>query len=1434
MKDETRFTLLPFPQSYDGGTQLNLRLVVLPRNQNPLRPAIEPVTPGVVPFAEAQFSFAAQIISGLNNFPYDQLTHATRPLPIVVPAIAKDLFLALKENFKISDPDRGNDALETGVKATEAKPPEQLPIMKYLPLSYRQAFNFTTPRIRNAVTDDSYRCAVRDAAPVPGFKRSEDKISWGKVFAYALRQRLLAEQLGMVYDTNVEINAADFAQGGWIYVDLAAGSDYRARQQSHPWFIRRYAARIPALKENDDRQIFAPLLFPVLFKENPGDPDPDPDGNYDELFIEAAEYDDGFAKIVHARQPHSRDLLAEESDGAHPVKDIGIRLGWDDEQILIWYLRQLTADPSVKDPTKRLDAPLGVFGYAVDAREVADPSNPWNSLNAVVSKQALVVNTQNDQIPLGDFVGELPYQVYPAQLDGNKNKSFWLPMYFANWNGNSMVLPDEDAANIYHTNDDVEADPHTGVTGKAENRLNAIYNPGPVDAELKYGGLYEFRVRLRDLSGGGPEIGAEPRNKTPSNTVERRFRRYVAPNQPRIADLAANTDTVSQVDELNIRRPLLGYPAAVYTDGYADPVAKLIAASNAALAARTGHAFGIADPDVNRVQVTVEVQTLKMDNLLSVSGKENYVNLYTTNCFFPPVNNEDDFDAELNIPIVYRDCPVLHTAENDKNLTVDLGLPANIKSMAQIVVPKGRTIRLTVRAVCEDKPVNENYYGLLQNDDDVKHEKDVRFGPIIQIMTYKESENEEDLFLDVAGVPRLQGIFMQPDPPQLFDGTAVSLLLGHQVEKPPDMIERLAKQLGLESRGLTLTGQKGERVQFGCSNRIRHILSPENSSLTFASKGDLMNHWLCCISLQIDRDWTWDALEDRAFVIKRQKRFTRDEEPAETEFDEVGDIEIRHTAPFEALEDSQRNYTRLVFIDAVEPKNPRLQAKPPAPPVVPDKPRFPDTIEVSYSIETRFKAGHGVANDGNENQGCRLPITTPPAQVPKIVSAGIALSPYERNPKYSATEPRRRYLWVEFAEPVDDPNDHYFARMLAYAPDQLISNNRPELFVAPEEPPLPVEPEYIRSVRSGATNDLAGLRAMQPMEKAKDSNRHYLLPLPKNLHANADEMFGFFTYEFRVGHYKDASTPEPEDFVWCTAQGRFGRRLRVTGVQHPAPTLTCMVDRDEEKVYVSAPYAVAVFNGKNVTADPPRTQLWCLLYAQVRQADNRDNRNVLLDDKQLDWRVQIEREKEVNWFLKYNERERKTLKHLSINNWKDELDYANFKHVLKLTDIERANKDATKYGTVVWTNKEIHQLLDVYGLPGDSPLSVLVVEFLPTITSYDDHIRPAGQEEMRELLGRVRQEIFRSQSNLINLTKLSATVGLATVTGATNAASGVTATNALSDTAASGVRGVAAGQSDPASDYQQRPSPVSEALGQVRILRTSPLTEVPFICCPDC
>ena len=100
-------------------------------------------------------------------------------------------------------------------------------------------------------------------------------------------------------------------------------------------------------------------------------------------------------------------------------------------------------------------------------------------------------------------------------------------------------------------------------------------------------------------------------------------------------------------------------------------------------------------------------------------------------------------------------------------------------------------------------------------------------------------------------------------------------------------------------------------------------------------------------------------------------------------------------------------------------------------------------------------------------------------------------------------------------------------------------------------------------------------------------------------------------------------------------------------------------------------------------------------------------------------------------------------------NWNDALDHAKMSHVLKLTDTRRVNKDSTKHGTAVWSNHEVVQLLEAYGLPGDSPLSVLVVEFLPTITNFRDHVREPGQAEVRDMVIDVYREIISSRSDLI-------------------------------------------------------------------------------------
>ncbi|MDZ7604581.1 MAG: hypothetical protein U5K79_03115 [Cyclobacteriaceae bacterium] len=1339
-------------------------------------------------------------------------------LSTATPANARDIFEALANHMSIANTGIINTNINLDAIGNEHKPeqPRTLDktVFKHIPETYCRAHNFTTPKTKNAVTDDSYHCAVKAAKYQPGFERSTDVVSWGKVFAYLMRQPLLARQAGMIYQTSIPIDASYFPNGGWLYVDLAPDSDYRAEQNADDTFIKRYAARIPQLIQGEPRQVFAPILFPVTNS---------PTGNYDELFTEVAEFDDGFAKIVHCQQPPNRSLLEEQNDGAHPVKDTGIRLGWDDEQILIWYIRQMLGDAGGQ-LSGRLDAPLGVFGYSIDVRQTAEPENNWESLNQVQSIQPLALSRNpgvpNDMIEIGGFSGELPYQVYPMQLDGRKDESYWLPMYFAYWNGHHMILPDPDAAAIYQTgNANVSSNPErdfldddnvtqvtdnkgfpgrtgTGVTGPAQNQLNQIYNPGPVNTQLRYGNNYEFRVRMQDLSGGAPPLSSNPVNETASDITTCRFKRFISPNQPRIheldptgddSNLLVNNDTIQEVSVLNIQRPKLGYPAVVYTGKYDNPIQRLIDQSNLGISADAANAnhrvgLGIADPDVDRLEISVEIASLKLDKLESISGNEDYIHLYTTYRSFAPINTDDDYESALNIPIVYKDVRVLHSG-NQVDIINDLDLNDDIDNLTELVLPTGRTVRLTIRAVCEEKEDNENYYGFI-NDGNKKF--DNRFGEIFQIMTYRPSGVETNLLVQSAGVPKIQGIFMQSDVVSNFDGKVSTLLFGRLNNDQPNNVQQLADKLNIESNGLTLNAPKGQRIVFGCSSRIRHTLAPDNSSITFASKGDLINHWLCCISLELDRDWMWDALESRSFIVRRTKKFTHDENPESTNVI-IGDIEMVRTASFESLHKPQRNSTRLIFIDAVEPKKDQPG----------NTPVFPDTIDLNYSVEARFKQNHGEETDAPEVLNLSLPITTPPSQVPKIISAGIALSPYKRNEKYSASETRKRQLWIEFEEPILDSKDTFFCRVLSIAPDQLISNNNPALLVAPEEPPLPIDPELIRVIGENATNDLAGLNAMQPMQKSSTSDRHYLLPLPPGLHANADEMFGFFTYELRVGHYEYPVQAEDEgpEKVWSTAQGRFGRRLRATGIQHPAPTLTCMANRDSDKLWVTAPYAVAVHDGKNVTADPPRTELWALLYAQVKQADKMDYRNILLNDRRLDWRVQVETEKDVDVLKKYTADDLQVLNSITINNFNDSINYAKFQNVYKLIDYSDKNKNAKKYGTTVWTNNEIDQLLNLFGLPSDSPLSVLVVEILPTITNIFDHFsnfdRPGISQNVANFLADEQKSHFNR-----------------------------TAKSAVSDLAQ--------------RSNQKRPSPVSDELGHHRILRTSPLTEVPEVCCTDC
>ncbi len=1287
-----KLSILTFPQKLTGNV-LSVNVLIIPRNIDPTLPLVA----GASAFQSANLKLQAKVISDLSVFPSDLVTAVPFALPGTgIPATAPDVFATLAAQFNI----KPLGDIAPAVNGNHY-------IQKYLPLTYRNAFNFTNPRTPFAKTDDSYACAVRSAVVNPAFVPSDPtEVSWGQVFAYLLRQPDLARTVGFIQSGTIPITDDTFKNGGWLWVDIADGSDFFTDAQADHTLIKKYAARIPSLKTGNDRNIFAAVQFPVL-----NDIYLVPAGNFDPVFLEATEYDTGFSKIVHSYQPLNNNFIKEEEDPESlPTKDLGIRLGWDDEQLLIWQNRQMFEDPSLAPGSGvRVDSPLGVSKYRIDTRlavPAGQPVNTWTSLAQVKAKTDIALG--NTPVTSAGTPLELGTEVYPSQLDGNTNSNFWLPSYFTQWVGKSLVLTDAEAAILHKTD-------QAGV------ELQNLYDPiGEGNPGLFYGNIYDFRVRMTDITGGGPistdEPDADNQGPAPISTIH--FRRYVAPKEIIWPDAPINGDLFA-LPSVKISRPRLSYPAVVFTNKYADPVTLLKADSDAAagnpVTNKLGRDFGLPDPDVDRVEILVEVKSLYMDNQLSKNGKEPYIQLYTTYRAFPA-----DFNTGLEIPITYIDAAVLSLGD-PTNLEA-MGLNAgDIDTRADILLPTSRDIRITMRAVCK---ADMNYFG-----------SDLSYtGLPTSFFTRQESAAEKNLFAATGAENQLQGIYLQPDPPPvIFNETSIKKgVLGDlNANNPPDLVQRLATQLGVTNKGFTLFGKPGVQIQFGCSRPIRHSLSPDSSNITFSTKGDLLNHWIVAINLVLNRDWTWDAVKTDSFLVQRIMKFkldgaiTGDETP-----ENVGCIRLGSAAGITALANPDRSQLHLIYLDAVEPK--------PVPPVL-----FPDVIELQYIITPQFKS----APDADKPLilNLELPVTTNPVQIPVLASAGIALSPYIANKDYSATEAREKRLWFEFKEPPADPNDSFYIRLLNYSPDPLLAYLTTGQLENVQEPALPIAPELIRAIVSGdVTDDKAGLDSMQELIPSEGSNLHYVIPLPPGLHAASPELFGMFTYEIRAGHKK----------IRCTAQGRHGRQARITGVQHPAPTLFCSVNRDELNLSVSAPHAKAVFNGVNITARPPRTDIWALLYAQVTQADGKSNRNILLGQKVLGT--------EFNFSDAY------------------------------VPPVGAANRDAQVYSVTTWKNTEISQILSILGLPVSSSLSVICVEMMPNPNTYPDMVGTIVDTTPSTKRAAAMAGTYTHDINSVNQPRRTA---------------------AVSD--------VAVGNN----------GPLFGGLGHFRILRTSPLTPVPFVCC---
>ncbi len=1179
---DLKLSLLAFPQKWEPNS-LQLNLLLLP-NADPLAPLI----PAQPRFAGTALHLEAVVVIGLDALPApSSLSTQSIPLVVTPPADALSLFQKFQTDQAPTSPPLKN---LDGVR-----------ILKSLPDSYTSSFAFEQPRTPFANPTEDFGCSLRAQNPgKPDQPPPPQTWSWGKFISFALRQPRFAQELGLLYGLTLPLDPAWVKNGGWIYFRVDASNPANPYVNAPPDTLKSYAARLPALA-GTARPLFAATLFPVV------DAIPN-ESDYDDVQIEAEIYDDGFAKIVHVHQPVSTDAAIGDRNRVKPGTDAGIQIGWDDEQVTIWHNRSLkTALSTQTSVPDAIESPLGVLGYCVDVHEVGDPD--WHSLcqgSATITYGSFTTKVKRDY-------GIEPVPVRSA--DGTDVTS-WLPRYFAQWRGKSLVANDLDAYLL---------------GGGAALITPPAMTPELSPVELLYGHDYEFRSRLLDLTGGTPDPGLRTTvNPGPATAAKCAFRRFLPPKA--VTFPLTRGKPPQPIGSLSFARPILGYPEFRFA-GITDEavVQKLIAMIPPP---GTVKILGVPDPDVDKFRVAVEVRTPAHDvgKPGELDGPWRHVYFVERSFNAYPEADPVDGDAPVIVEFKYQDVP--HVSELAKTKPdVEGKLP----------LPRARDVRIVITPLGK---AADNYWS-----DDA-----TRFGMTSSFTTRAEAVNEDNLL----GKPEDQ----RPDQIR-------AILLQSQ----NNLTLNLAQELRLDVNALTFKGQPGTRTVFGCSKALRHDLAPDKSTITFAAEGELLNKWIVAVEFDMDRDWTWDGLADHGVEVARDGKL-------------VGTLEVRPTLSQIAIgngtdtgplaDPSVRERTHLIFFDAVD--------------AIPKVRGFPINFAPKWEFTPFLRNAPSAANLVQDLR-IVLPLAVKPRQTPKLASAGIALSPYTTEGNYSATGPRKRGLWLEFTEPVADQHDTIFARVLAYGPDPLMVRGLSYDLPNPEEPDLPIDPEQIRVITPLSSHDNAGLSAMVELIKSPTSDVHYMLPLPPGISPEALELFGFWTYEFRVGHR--SIFDEPVKGLWSTARARFGRPLRVTGIQHPAPTLMCYPSHNLGKVRVVAPFATPVLlNGKSLI-DPqegkPRTRIWMMLYAQVKQADGKTWRNVLLNHRHAETVGAVE-----------DERAEVTV---------------------------RPSRDV--YGHATFNDKEIQASLRSLSLAPNSPLSVLAVELLPPRA---DQVR----DEMGQNVGQVR------------------------------------------------------------------------------------------------
>jgi hypothetical protein len=213
---------------------------------------------------------------------------------------------------------------------------------------------------------------------------------------------------------------------------------------------------------------------------------------------------------------------------------------------------------------------------------------------------ASVADLQLGEVVIGPYAGEQIVEVVPVQASPTRLGDFWMPPYFCIWRGSSLVLTDPDLTQL-----------HEGLEGEAAasaSRLGReqVFAPvGDKDTPLLYGHTYQFRVRLADLSRGGPEASAaipDDSDGEARQVAKIAFRRHRPPGPVQVLGRPNAADPV-----IRIAKPRLRHPEVLFTGahGFGD--------LQQPGGGRTDE-LGLPDPDVEAVAIRVEVRALLGDH----------------------------------------------------------------------------------------------------------------------------------------------------------------------------------------------------------------------------------------------------------------------------------------------------------------------------------------------------------------------------------------------------------------------------------------------------------------------------------------------------------------------------------------------------------------------------------------------------------------------------------------------------------------------------------------------------------------------------------------------------------------------------------------------------------------------------------------------------